>query len=169
MAEIPGEDRVEPSGPLAKACAFIGGGALLAAMAIDFVSVVGRHLGFRIVGALELVQYCITGIVSAAVVIATLSDGHAAVHVLTERLRAPWRAVLARFSDLLSALFFAAILAGDLWIAVELFTRDERSDLLGLPVSPMRLLWCLAQALAGLICLRMLLLGKRKEGAGRDA
>ncbi|HWA23775.1 MAG TPA: TRAP transporter small permease [Caulobacterales bacterium] len=141
------------SGPLAKACFVVGGVSLLAAMAIDFVSVAGRHLGFPIVGALELVQYCIAGIVSTAVVVATLTDNHAAVHVITERLGAAARRVLSRFSDVMSVLFFLAVLAGDAWIAWELWPRDERSDLLGLPFAPMRMLWCAGLVTASAIAL----------------
>lgn len=141
------------SGPLAKACFAVGGVSLLSAMTIDFVSVVGRHLGFPIVGALELVQYCIVGIVSTAVVAATLTENHAAVHVVTERLGAAARRVLARLSDVMSLVFFLAVLAGDAWIAWELWPRDERSDLLGLPFAPMRVLWCAGLVAASAIAL----------------
>lgn len=161
MTEVPEKGDVAASNPLAKACFIIGGGSLLAAMAIDFVSVVGRHLGFSIVGALELVQYCITGLVASAIVVSTLSNGHVAVHILTERLKPMWRGLLARLSDLLMVCFFLTVLAGDIWIAVELWGRDERSDLLGLPVAPMRALWCVGLALSAALGV-IALLGKRK-------
>ncbi len=80
------------SAKLAKICYAIGGFSLIAAMGLDFLSVAGRRLGFPIIGSVELVQYCITGIVSAAIVVATLADNHAAAHVVTERLSAAARA-----------------------------------------------------------------------------
>jgi TRAP-type C4-dicarboxylate transport system permease small subunit len=150
-------------GPLAKICFIVGGASLLLAMATDFVSVVSRHVGLQVLGAIEIVEYCIVGAISSALVIATLGGGHAAVHLLTERLRDGPRRVLARLSDLLSALCFFGFLAGDAWLAADVWNRDERSDLLGLPIAPARILWCLSLALACLIVLRAALRPRRQE------
>jgi TRAP-type C4-dicarboxylate transport system permease small subunit len=122
-------------------------------MSVDFVSVAGRRFGFPILGSVELVQYCITGIVASAVVVATLTDNHAAVHVITERLGAAPRRALARFSAILSIAFFLALFVGNAWIAIEFWPRDERSDLLQLPFAPMRIAWCAALALASIVAL----------------
>jgi TRAP-type transport system small permease protein len=158
------ESRVRDS-VLARVCFALGGGALLSAMVIDLVSVVGRRLGFSIVGAMELVQYCIAGVVSAAIVVATLTDAHAAVHVVTERVGEKMRRALAHLSNALTALFFLAVLAGDVWIAFELWARDERSDLLGLPIAPMRMLWCAGLAVASIVTLA---LAVRPRGEGQS-
>jgi TRAP-type C4-dicarboxylate transport system permease small subunit len=153
VSEEHGKTPAKAPEKLAMVCFAIGGFSLIAALGIDFLSVICRRLGFPLVGSVELVQYCIAGIVSTAVVVATLTDNHAAVHVLTERLSATARRALARLSDLMSVAFLLALLIGDAWIALELWPRDERSDLLQLPFAPMRLLWCLALALAFLIAL----------------
>jgi TRAP-type transport system small permease protein len=150
---------------LARVCFALGGGVLLSAMAINLVGVVGRRLGFSIIGAMELVQYCIAGVISAAIVVATLTDAHAAVHVVTEHVGEKLRRALAHLSDALTALFFLAVLAGDVWIAFELWAGDERSDLLGLPIAPMRILWCAGLALAFIVTLA---LAVRPRGEGQS-
>jgi TRAP-type C4-dicarboxylate transport system permease small subunit len=135
-------------GLLSTACYAIGGFALLAAMATDFVSVVTRHFGFGTVGALEIVQYCIVGAISAAIVIATLNGAHAAVHLLVERVGPATKRALHVLSDVFTALFFAGVLIGDIWLASDVWNRDERSDLLGLPIAPARIIWCVSLGLA---------------------
>ncbi len=163
MAEPPQSASSARDSFLARLCFALGGAALLSAIAIDFVSVVGRWLGFSIVGALELVQYCIAGVVSTAIVAATLTGAHAAVHVLTELAGKGLRRALAHLSDALTALFFLVLLAGDGWIAFELWARDERTDLLGLPMAPARILWCAGLALAFVVTLA-LAVRPRREG-----
>lgn len=147
-------------------CFAIGGFALMAAMATDFVSVIGRHFGLHIVGALEIVQYCIVTAVSAALVVATLNGAHAAVHVLTERMTTPARRAMARLSDALTAICFFGVLFGDVWLARDVWSSDERSDLLGLPIAPARLVWCASLALAFAIAVVATFRGSAKEPAG---
>lgn len=147
-------------------CFALGGFALMAAMVTDFLSVIGRHFGVRIIGALEIVQYCIVMAVSAAVVVATINGAHAAVHVLTERMRAPVRRAMARASDALTALCFFGILFGDVWLARDVWNSDERSDLLGLPIAPARLIWCASLAIAFAVAVVSTVRGGAKESAG---
>jgi TRAP-type C4-dicarboxylate transport system permease small subunit len=118
--------------------------ALLAAMAVDFASVVGRHLGFPFLGSIEIVQLLVVVAASAALVGATLSGAHAAVHVITERLPPGQRQFWARVAALLGALFFALLCAGSAWLAADTLPGDERSELLQLPFFPFRLIWTAA-------------------------
>lgn len=120
---------------------------LLGAMAIDFTSVVGRHLGFPLLGSIELVQLCVVVAASAALVGGTLSGAHAAVHVLTERMPVAHQRFWARFAAALGALFFAALAIGGAWLASDTWPGDERSELLQLPFFPFRVIWCAATAL----------------------
>ena len=124
-----------------------GAVALLLAMAIDFASVVGRHLGFPFLGSIELVQLCVVVAASAALVGGTLSGAHAAVHVLTERMPVAHQLFWARFGALLGTLFFAALAVGGAWLASDTWPGDERSELLQLPFFPFRVVWCAATAL----------------------
>ncbi|CAN5904321.1 hypothetical protein BH11PSE1_BH11PSE1_09620 [soil metagenome] len=145
MAE--GKDR------LAAACFAIGGVGLFAAMAVDFLSVVGRHSGLPFAGSIEIVQVCVVIATSAALVGATLAGTHAAVHVITERLPPGPRLVLARLAALLSTLFFSGLAVGGFWLLSDTLPGDERTDLLHLPLGPLRILWCSACSVAALLFL----------------
>lgn len=124
-----------------------GAVALLGAMAVDFASVVGRHLGLPFLGSIELVQVCVVTAASAALVGGTLSGAHAAVHVLTERMPVAHQRFWARFGAVLGTLFFAALAFGGAWLAADTFPGDERTDLLQLPFFPFRVIWCAATGL----------------------
>ena len=122
----------------------LGAFGLLGAMLIDSSAVLGRHIGVPVLGSIELVEACVVLMASASLVGTTLGSGHASVHILTEQLSAAGRARLQRVSDLLSALFFGVLALGSLTIAGDLWGGDERTELLGLPLSPLRALWCVS-------------------------
>jgi TRAP-type C4-dicarboxylate transport system permease small subunit len=127
---------------LTRASFVLGAVGLLGAMLIDASAVVGRHLGVPLLGSIELVESCVVLMASASLVGTTLGQGHASVHILTEQLSASGRARMRRVSDLLSAVFFAALAIGSLMVARDLWGGDERTELLGLPLAPLRALWC---------------------------
>jgi TRAP-type C4-dicarboxylate transport system permease small subunit len=120
----------------------LGAVGLLGAMLIDASAVVGRHLGVPLLGSIELVESCVVWMASASLVGTTLGRGHASVHILTQQLSAAGRARMQRVSDGLSAVFFAALALGSIVVARDLWGGDERTELLGLPLAPLRVLWC---------------------------
>lgn len=128
-------------GWLLEASFLTGSVALLAGMASDFIGVISRHLHLPFIGAIEIIQACVLTAVAASMIAATLTRSHAAVHLLTERLSALWRGRFARVSDLLGFLIFAAFAAGSAWIVGDTWDWRERTDLLGVPILPLRLLW----------------------------
>ena len=130
----------------ASAVLLVGGLALVAAGAVDLLGVLGRHARLPVVGSIELVQACVIVAASASIVAATLARIHATVHVITERLPKAAQGELARLAAVLGAIFFASLTAGSVWLAVEHVGADERTDLLGIPLLPFRILWCLASA-----------------------
>lgn len=134
------------SAALLRASFAIGALGLLGAMVIDALAVIGRHINLPLLGSIELSEACIVGMASASLVGSTLERGHASVHLLTERLAARPRRALQRCADALSALFFAVIVAGSLMIAIDLMHGDERSELLGIPIAPLRWFWCASAA-----------------------
>jgi TRAP-type C4-dicarboxylate transport system permease small subunit len=147
--EATSRPRASASGGLLATIAFVLGSAgLLAAMAGDVAAVIGRHLGIPFLGSIEIVQAAIVVAASSAMVGATLSRAHATVHIVTERLSAPNRRRFQRAADSLSALVFAALAAGSIWLAIDLWNGAESTELLGLPVKALRLVWC---ASAGII------------------
>lgn len=132
--------------PFARAMLAVGSIGLLAAMTTDTLAVVGRHTGIRLFGAIEIVQACIVLIATAAVVLTTLMDGHARVHILLERL-SPRRADrLLRATNALSAVVLAWAAAGSAWLSADLWASAELTEILGLPLRWLRLVW-----IAGLI------------------
>jgi TRAP-type transport system small permease protein len=152
-----------PASLLTRLSFLVGSAGLLLAMLVDAGAVVGRHLGIPLLGSIELVQSCIVALAASALVWTTMQSAHATVHVLTERLAPAARAVLQRGSELLGALFFAALSTGSIWIAVELWGEHEATDALGLPVAPLRALWCASTALCVGVWLRA---GLRRRPGG---
>jgi TRAP-type C4-dicarboxylate transport system permease small subunit len=125
----------------------IGAAALLTAMAADAAAVVGRHVGHPFLGAIELVQACVVVASSSAMVWATLGRAHATVHIVLERTGPKARRVLNVFGPLIGAACFAYLVIGSLWIVHDLWDGREQTELLGLPIAPLRLFWCASAAL----------------------
>ena len=122
----------------------VGAIGLLGAGLSDFCGVLGRHIGHPLPGAIELVRLFIVLIVSASLVIATWENGHAAVHLVIDRTQAGLRAVLLRLGAASAAVAFALLSAANIWMLLLTWGGGEQTDLLGLPLAPLRLLWCLA-------------------------
>ena len=116
----------------------IGGVPLLAAMIIEFVSVIGRNLGMPILGTIELVQAAVLLSSTTAIVIATLSRSHAKVRLLLSRTRGRSNKVLKFFNAVGGTIFFLSLMIGSFWIMVDMWNAAERSELLGVPWVPLR-------------------------------
>ncbi len=120
----------------------VGSIALLVAMAADAIAVAGRHLKIPLLGSIEIVQACVVLAASAATIGTTLAGGHMIVTLVTERLMPEPAARLRRLADGVAALFFAAVAAGSIWMAVELWGEHEISETLGIPFRWLRVVWC---------------------------
>lgn len=151
------EERSEPHPLAVRLLVIIGGGALLGAMATDFFAVIGRHIGWPLLGSIELVQACVLVSASAAIVAATLAHSHAVVHLLIDRAGPVLRAALLRSNRLLSSLFFIAIVTGSIWIAADMWHGHEQSELLGIPLAPLRIISIGSSIATALIFLRQAL------------
>ena len=136
-------ERELPSGPEAWLF-YPGAAALLFAMAADAVAVLGRHLGFPLLGSIELVQAAMLVASSAAILSATLADKHAVVHLLIDRLSPRTRLLMGRIHASLSSIFFLALGVGSIWIAMDLRSGHEESELLRIPYPPLRVVSILA-------------------------
>lgn len=135
----------------------LGGGALMAAMATDFIAVIGRHVGWPLLGSIELVQAFVLVSASAAIVSATLAGSHAVVHLLVDRASPRGREWLIRISRFLAGLFFVALVAGSIWIASDMWAGHEVSELLGVPLAPLRIISITCSIVTALIFLRQAL------------
>ena len=153
-------------GPLARLFFLLGAAGLLTAMASDAVAVAGRHLGRPFLGSIELVQASVVIAASSAMISATLAGSHATVHVLLERLGARSRAVLEAFGALCGAACFAILGGGSAWLALDLRGGGERTELLGIPLAPLRLFWCASAAIVvGVFLVRAVV--SLRNGRGR--
>lgn len=138
---------------LARVSFALGALALLTAMLADAAAVVGRHIGLPFLGAIELVQACVVVATSSAMVWATLSHGHATVHILLERVPRRMRRLLEAFGAAMGAVCFAVLAAGSVWIVRDLWGGHEQTELLALPITPLRLFWCACAVLMTLLFL----------------
>ena len=118
---------------------YVGALALLSAMVVDTLAVIGRHVGVNLLGSIEWVQAAMLLASSAALVAATLGSQHASVHLLIDRMTPRWRRVATLCGMALSIVFFLCLAAGSLWIAHDLWGAREASDLLHIPFAPLRL------------------------------
>jgi len=125
---------------------YLGGIALLFAMAVEAVAVLGRHIGIPLPGSIELVQAAILVASSAAMLSATLADKHARVRLVMNRLQGRPLVVLGRIQALISVLFFCALAAGSIWILMDLWGGFEESEVLHIPFAPLRII-CIVSVL----------------------
>ncbi|MEY4640481.1 MAG: hypothetical protein RLZZ227_475 [Pseudomonadota bacterium] len=142
-----------------RACVVLGGGALLAAAAVDFFAIIGRHSGIPLLGSIELVQVLVGIAGTVALVAATLHRNHARVRVLSDRVDAGTAGLLYRFNALCGAAFFLALAAGSAWLAHDLWSAQEASELWQLPYRPLRI-----AGVAGLLGITLLSLRQAWQG-----
>lgn len=159
-AAAPLHDEEPPpvTGVAGRAAFYIGSVGLLLATAADSIAVLGRHTGFALLGSIEIVQAAIVFIAASSMVSVTLSRGHAAVHILTDRLAPARRYRLARIANLLGAVALLLLAAGSMILLVDLWNGHERSELLHIPLRWFRLL-----VIAALVFVAALLLGHALE------
>jgi TRAP-type C4-dicarboxylate transport system permease small subunit len=140
---------------------WVGGLALLAATAFDVLSVISRAVGRPWHGTIELSQAAVLFTGAVALVAATLAQNHARVHLVIDRLPQRGKGTALRLSSFATALFFAGLLAGSLWLALDLWGAHEVSELLGVPWRWLRAFANLCLVSAVLILLRQMFKGTR--------
>jgi len=142
---------------------YIGAAGLLIAMTVEAIAVAGRQLGIPLLGALELIQTAILLTASTAMLSATLSNSHATVHLVVDRLPPAARLWLHRFAMLLSAIFFAALAVAAVWLTVEFWNTHEESELLRIPYRPLRVIASVMVAAITVVFIERTLRGPSKE------
>lgn len=134
-----------------------GGAALLLAMVTDVLAVLGRATGWPLLGSIELVQAAVLVSGSAALLITTLTAGHARVHLVMDRLPNGPRQFMLHLSALAGLLLFMAVAAASAWILADLWQGNEETELLKLPLAPLRILVVLCCLATASVFLRQLL------------
>lgn len=142
----------------------IGGGALLAAMATDALSVVGRYLGLPFLGAIEIVEVVVAVAAMGALIVASLNNTHATVRILTGKLKGAPLDILTRVTSVLTVMVFATLSAGSAWLAFDMIGAHEETELLRIPIVPLRALVVVTCAfLAALYAMRAIKGGKNDD------
>ncbi|KQS03762.1 hypothetical protein ASG11_05465 [Sphingomonas sp. Leaf357] len=129
----------EPRSLLGRIVFVTGSVALLVAMSSDAIAVAGRHIGIPLLGSIEVVQAAASVTGASAIVGATLVGAHASIHIVTDRVAPPMRRLLSISANTLAALFFAILTLGCGWVAWDLHAGQEQSELLALPILPLRI------------------------------
>lgn len=160
MDDTPADDL--PPGRLTRIVSGAGSAALLVAMATDATAVLGRHTGFAFLGSIEIFQVAAVVATSAAIVLATIFDRHAAVHILTEHVAERPRRLIVGAGQLASALAFALLCAGSIWVAADLWRTQEMTELLGIALRWFRLVWIVAAGGVAAIFLLRFVRGVRR-------
>ena len=119
---------------------YLGAVALLFAMAVETIAVVGRHIGIPLWGSIELVQAGILVASSIAILSATMAKKHARVRILIDRVAGSSRVWLQRVQAFFCALFFCALAVANIWIFLDLREGHEESEVLHIPYAPLRIL-----------------------------
>lgn len=127
----------------------IGGAALLVATFVDTLAMLGRHARIPLLGSIEIVQCAVLIAASASLLLATLHRTHARVHLLLDRMSSPLQRRAELLHGIAGTVFVAALLAGSLWITIELWAGHEESELLRIPYRPLRI--TVLAMLAGLL------------------
>jgi TRAP-type C4-dicarboxylate transport system permease small subunit len=125
---------------------WVAGGALLVAVIVDTLAMVGRQIGVPLIGSIEIVEAVVLVAACGGLIIATLERAHARVNILLERLPPDWRTWFRRMHAVAAVLVFAALLMGSAWIAADLWGGHEESELLRIPYWPLRAIVVLALA-----------------------
>lgn len=146
---------------LPSAVIWLGGLALLAATAIDTLAVIGRHVGLPLLGSIELVQAAVLVAGTVALVVATAADRHARVRLLVDRLGSSGRAVADSVADFLAALFLLGVFLGSAWLAIDVWSGHELSEIAGVPWRWLRMFVNLGLLVVVFLTLRSMFRGSR--------
>jgi TRAP-type C4-dicarboxylate transport system permease small subunit len=162
MVDAPADERTEivpdAQSPLQRAVFALGVFALAGAMATDAIAVAGRHLGVALLGSIEVMQALIVLLATSAMVMATLVDGHARVRIVLEKVSQPAVLRLERLSDVASAVAFIWLALGSIWLAHDLWSGAEVTEILNLPLRWLRVVW-----IAGCLVIAVLFLSHARS------
>lgn len=123
---------------------WIAGGALLVAVAVDTLAMIGRQIRIPLLGSIEIVEAVVLIAAAGALIVATVGGAHARVNLVFDRLPPGFRRAVRGFHAIAACLLFAVLLAGTVWIAADLWAGHEESELLHIPYKPLRIVAALS-------------------------
>jgi len=137
---------------IASAGKYIAGGLLIAVVALTVVSVITRRFGWAFPGSYELTELLMLVTIGFALGYAALTKAHIAVDLIFSRF--PHR--IQMIIESLTSIMGIAIVAGLVWAGARLLQERwfvERTDSLGIPFAPLRIIWLFALLLFCLLLL----------------
>jgi TRAP-type C4-dicarboxylate transport system permease small subunit len=140
---------------LKRAAIRIGSLTLLIVMVVVAVNAMLRHVFVVVPGTIEVVMVVMTVTASMGLIVATLDRAHALVHLLIDRLSAETSTLLQVIVDILVCLFWVLVGVGGAWIVSDHWQQHEATVLIGIPLTPFRLLWlatCVIMAVFQIAC-----------------
>jgi TRAP-type transport system small permease protein len=116
---------------------------LVALALLTLADVVGRYvLNYAIVGAVEITEFLMVGVIFAGIVLATLAREHVTVDLLTVRTQGPLQRAQKAVSNLL-ATGISLLLAAATWSqGASALDFGDRTTMLGLPLAPVIFFMC---------------------------
>lgn len=118
---------------------WVAGGALLVAMLVDTLAMLGRQVRLPLLGSIELVQAAVIFAACGGLVVAARERAHACVHLLLHSVTGRTRRILDVVNEIASALLYLTLLVGSAWIALDMWSGQEESEFWRLPYRPLRI------------------------------
>lgn len=146
----------------------VGAFALLALLALIVGNVLLRTAGYIIPGSYELAELIIPVIAGIGVLAATLCGAHVAIDVVTDRLGRKARRRIALAVSLAGALYWLILTGSGAAIALRNTRLGEYTEVLGIPVSPLRWTWVAVCCCVAVYLAASVLYGARGDGNGSD-
>lgn len=126
--------------PFMTALIWFGGAALLLVTLIETLSVIAPFFGMSFLGSIEIVEALVLMSGAVGILMASLMQNHARVHLVLDHLPPVLRNYLNSFAFVVSAVFFLACLGGSIFNWVVTRSHFEQSDVLQIPHEPLRIL-----------------------------
>jgi TRAP-type C4-dicarboxylate transport system permease small subunit len=121
----------------------VAGVCLVALALLTLADVIGRYLlNYSIIGAVEITEMLMVGVIFAGIVLATVAHEHVTVDLLTVRMTGPLQRAQKTISNLL-ATGISLLLAAATWSqAASALDFGDRTTMLGLPLAPVIFFMC---------------------------
>ncbi len=119
----------------------IGAFGLIAIMLAVSISVAGRHLGIPVPGSVEIAELLIILVAASSYIYTSINNKHASASFFVDHVSIEVRKYLARLQTLFAIILGAGLSVGNFWLIVDVWSLDEASFLLGIPIVPFRIVW----------------------------
>ena len=125
-----------------KTCTVVAEYLLAGVMLLVVANVVGRKLGFPILGYVDYSAVAMAVIASFVYAHTAVAGRHISVGMVTEHLRPRARAVLRSIVLFLSVLVIVPVIWGQLtWAWEGIFTYSDDTEIAGIPIPPFRFIF----------------------------